>query len=200
MLPLIPFALGIVLATLAGALGRRVAGGLLSYWLRIDVGTQSQRLLWAATAGGTAWAAGGAWWLALAVGAGIWAGSCVFGFGLPGHPSTGMLMGRRPGSRPPQPSGHWWRDAGGSLWHGLGGVPLPVLALAWGGAAWWWVLAAGALCPACYEVAWRWPLHCPALGCFNDPRPGMVPDPPPTAELLWGAVVGAAVFLAVWLS
>ncbi len=184
---MIPLALLLPGSAIFGALGRRWSGGLLSAWLSFDIGTQPARLIWGATAGLTAWAAGAVRWHAAVLAVCIASGGILFGF-------WGSLgMGRRV-----TPVGYRWagwpmfaRDFALMEVHGLGGMALAALGAWWGGYAWGWLPAAGALCAPCYALAWAAPLDAPWLGCFGER------DRPPTAELLWGACVGLACALVV---
>jgi hypothetical protein len=69
--------------------------------------------------------------------------------------------------------------AAGALWLGYG---WKVLLLLWAAIA----------CPIFYELAWLFPAQMPWLGCYSN-------DPPPTAELAWGASVGASIAFLVLL-
>jgi hypothetical protein len=189
MLAIIP------VAAVAGAFGRRIAGGVLSQWCGVDQGTQVQRVIWGLLMGLVALAARGppgtdwhAWLVLPGVAFGIWAGSCVFAFRLPWCADTGLQVGRVPG-RAGVTWSAWWYDQAALLWHGCGGVLLPALLAWWLGLTWWWLAIAGALCGPCYELAYDAPMEIPWLGCLHV-------DPPPTAELLWGALVGVAMALS----
>lgn len=161
----------ILIAAITSALGRRMAGGLLSQWVGLDLGDASVRLLWGVILSANACAAGLAWPHALAVVPLVWAGSTV-----------GYWDAMLPRS---------WRDAAVLTLHGLGGTA----ALAAGayalGLAWWWPLMAGLLCAPCYAMAMVLPMQAPWLGCYRV-------DPPPTAELAWGACVGVSVVLTLF--
>jgi len=183
------------IAAIAGAFGRRIAGGVLSQWCGFDVGTQAQRAIWGLLLGLVALAATGPPWVSwhaglvvMGVAAGIWAGSCAVGFGLPGCADTGLQVGRVPG-RDGVTWSAWRYDQAALLWHGCGGMLLPAVLAWWMGLTWWWLAIAAALCGPCYELAYDAPLESPWLGCLRS-------DPPPTAELLWGALVGVAIALS----
>ena len=160
----------IAFAAIASGLGRRMVGGVLSQWLNTDLGDIPVRMLWGAILAAVACASGLWWPYALAVVPCVWIGATV-GYWDAMLPRT-------------------WRDAVMLTLHGVGGV----VALAAGayalGLAWWWPLAAGLLCAPCYALALACPVEAPWIGCYRH-------DPPPTAEVLWGACVGVGVVLAV---
>lgn len=159
-------------AAVAGALGRRFAGGLMSQWLRLDLGDAPVRVLWGAMLAGVAVAAGLPWQYAAAIVPCVFLGSTVGYYGA-------MSAGNQPGR---SVALDWLL----LTLHGLAGTALLSIAAWYQGLLWWPLLAAGAACAPCYAAAWRCPIEFPALGCLRV-------DPPPTAELMWGATVGIAV-------
>ena len=190
-------------ALVAGAVGRRLAGGWLSDLLGFDAGTHASRLIWAVMMGSVVldsdlldqdvnWMA--VPWTMFAV----WFGSSVFGFGFPWEKvKTGLRAGRDP-SRPDAGIISWqaWRhDMLCLTWHGVGGVSLLVLGAAYFNESWEFIFGAGLLCGPAYELAYRYPLNVPQLGCLNDVSKGLF-DPPPTAELIWGALLGGSLATA----
>lgn len=159
-----------------------------------DLGDTPVRLLWgllvalpvAPLLSHQPWAVGACAAICVAV----WAGS-TWGYG-----KTGMQMGRGGHSAAAPTASAWGRDAAQVLLHGAVGMALPALVAFWAtGGIPWTILLAGVLCPLAYELAYRFPLHIPRLGCLNDPSRGLI-DPCPTAELLWGGVVGLGTAMA----
>jgi hypothetical protein len=181
-------------AIVAGALGRRLAGGLLTIWTGGRTGTTANRVAWAAIAGASVWLGGAGWPVAMGYGAAVFAGSTI-GYGPPwrGNDETTMRMGRGPGG-----VGFSWRqfgvDFGWMTYHGVFSVALAVLGAAVLRLPWWPLLAAGILAAPVYSLAWVIPWDLPWLGCYADKDAF---DPLPTGELLWGGVLGAASVLTV---
>ena len=169
-----PHLLSIPLGALLGALARRSVGGWLSATIGYDITDPFIRLLWGVLMGAVALAAGAVWWQAAAVVPLLWVGSTTGMF-------NGFTMGRAPGR-------NVWKDAACMLLYSTGCVSLLCAAAVLAGYGWssLCLLGAAVLCPVVYELAWLIPLNIPALGCLPQ-------DPPPTAELAWGAVVGVAV-------
>lgn len=160
----------LIFAAVAGALGRRMAGGLLSQWLGTDLGDQPARALQACLIGLVVLAAGASGWEPVLVIPAVFAGATVGMFGVM-IPVT-------------------IKDLALLLAYGLLAVA-PVAGLAWaGGYLWWPVLAAGAFRPFAYLYARFFPMGWPLLGCLRR-------DPPPTAELLSGAAFGLAVAASI---
>jgi hypothetical protein len=169
------------LAIVAGGLGRRIVGGLGSQWLGVDLGDTPVRAFWAALLAGVSVLAGAPLLFACAVLIGIFAGSTV---GMWGGFSIGHSPGRNTGT-----------DILLMTAHGLAGTIVVACAAYWFGLSWWPLVAAGALCAPCYALAWWQPVEIPLLGCYRgDTIAGS--DPPPEAELTWGALVGVAIALA----
>jgi hypothetical protein len=104
-----------------------------------------------------------------------------------------MRMGRGP-----KGVGFFWpqfaKDFALMSVHGfVGTAPGAAIAMYAGHVSWWTLLAAGLMAAPCYALAWLFPWDIPMLGCYADSTKY---DPPPTAELLWGAYVGGATVLA----
>lgn len=169
-----PHLLALPLGALLGAFARRSVGGWLSATIGYDITDPFIRLLWGVLMGAVAFAAGAVWWQAAAVVPLLWAGSTTGMF-------SGFTMGRATGRSV-------WKDAGCMLLYGSGCISLLFAAAVLAGYGWssLILLDAALLCPVIYELAWLFPLNIPALGCLKQ-------DPPPTAELVWGAFVGIAV-------
>ena len=188
-----------VFSIIIGALGRRIAGGwghdYLVMHLGVDPGTQARRLTWGAMLAMLLLLNGKTWQEAGLLGLSIAIGSAVFGFGVPWEKTaTGMLAGRAPGIGPNPPTFTWDHDMACLLWHGVGGMLLASVVVAYFDGYWWMLLTAGALCPCCYEYAWGYTWNIPWLGCLNRKVGGTLQyDPPPTAELIWGGIIGAVV-------
>ena len=70
-----------------GALGRRVAGGLIQDWTGVNTGDHPVRVFFGAMIALSAWLGGASPWMAVAILAGTWAGSTTGNNG-------GMAMGR----------------------------------------------------------------------------------------------------------
>ena len=162
--------IGLVVASaIASGLGRRMVGGVLSHWIGFDLGDAPVRILWGVILGLVAFASGLWWPYAIAVVPLVWAGA-----------SIGYWHSMLPNS---------FRDWVMLTVHGVGGTVL----LAGGayalGLSWWYPLIAGLMCAPCYAFAKAFPWEIHWLECFKH-------DPPPTAELIWGACVGAGVALA----
>ena len=171
----------------AGAFGRRFAGGLLGQWTRSKAGgTQVGRAVFGLCMTIPGLLAGLPWWLALIVGMGF-----PIGLALRGN-TPGMSMGREWGgvSWP-----LWRRDAFSLTLHGWSTTAIPAIALFLAGYPWIPVVAAGMTCFVIHEWAWRMPLNVPWLGCFADER---TLDPPPTAELYWGYTLAVATFFCAY--
>lgn len=170
-----------VAGLLLGALGRRIAGGLGSQWAGVDLGTQLQRLAWGVVLAGVAAVAGATWWQAAALIPAIWLGSVAFGFW--GSMTAGHQVGRSAAI-------DWLLLTA----HGAGGMLFAAAGAWWVGLHWLPLSIAGLACAPCYALAWWRPWQIPWLGCYRA-DPVYQTDPPPTAELLWGACVGVAVAL-----
>lgn len=167
--------LSLILAALAGALARRLAGGVV----RIPGGTLVARaaggavlaagLLWAA------WTAGAPLWLPAVAGVLFW---------------CGMASGFPPGGMVPRSIAH-----AGAISLRVGGALalVPAVGAAWLGMTWWPLVAAGAAVGPIYWAATLWQPTIPALG-FNK---GGLPDPPAWAEPWAGAGLGLALGVAV---
>jgi hypothetical protein len=156
---------------LAGALGRRFDGGLLSQWAGRDLGRWQARAAWAAV---SVWALAvchlvqGApdWWLVLSA---LWLplGSAVWG-------NAGKTLKTT-------------LDYLSLLLHGVSVMAVPILVAWFIGMAWWHPLAVAILTVPLYMLANRVPVNIPWLGC----RPG---DPEPLAELVCGGAWLAGIF------
>lgn len=172
----------LLLAATGGALGRRIDGGLLAMWAGRDMGKFGPRAIAGALVAlplaGALWLTGGPLHTAASVAVAVWLASTA---GLHGAENMG-----RDTTSPAHPiiRREWWADAAGAAFYGVASTAATGFVL-WFAVGWWSLLAlpAGLLCAACYELAWRRPLHIPPLGCFRY-------DPPPTGELLFGAVRG----------
>lgn len=148
---------------IVGALGRRIDGGLLSQWVRHDVGRWEARAVWGVLA---VWAlytfhlSQGipSWWL---VGSAAWLplGSAVWGNG--GRPLKTVL------------------NYLSVLFHGLSVMSVPIVVAFLTGGAWWHPLVVAVLTVPIYMLANRIPASIPWLGCRPD-------DPEPLAELVCG--------------
>lgn len=170
----------LLLAVPLGAIGRRIDGGVLETWTGRKWGKITTRLACAVGLAVPMFLAGLPPLATLAFIAATWIGG-IFGMG-----STGMSMGRAPGSTgAPASARAWCASALEMASYGLFTMFPATIALGAFGFAAWPLALAGLLCAACYELAYRAPLHWPAMGCLRH-------DPPPTAELLWGALRGVA--------
>jgi hypothetical protein len=190
----------------AVGLGRRVAGGVLGEWFGVDIGAIAARAFFGMTCASAAIAAsvvrwqglalipGAVWWHALALIPCILLGCSVGNYG-------SISMGRRrvPGT---YELAFTWRnyarDFAMITVHGLGNLSLAIAGAWWLG-YYWPALIAGALAigPA-YSVAWLHPV--PVVGLGRNVTPFLHPDPPETAEFLWGSAVGVGVLAAVVLA
>ena len=196
-----PLYVALPLGAIFGAICRRLAGGLLTQWLPAlsAGGTTMNRVAWAVMSAIAVCAAGLWWAYSLAFGLTIFAGSTV-GYGLPwkGNTESTLRMGRSVAG-----AFTWPQYAGDFALmsaHGLAGVGLAAAGAWWlAYPDWWLLLGAGATAAPLYSLAWLWAWNIPWLGCLNDPSHGLV-APGPTAELMWGGVVGAAAVCVVMLS
>lgn len=170
----------LLLAIPLGAIGRRIDGGVLETWTGRKWGKITTRWACASLLALPMFLAGLPPAATLAFIAASWFGGT---FGMYG----GMGMGRPEHDRTGQPesASAWLSAAQDMTCYGVLTVAPAVLAVMWFGYSPIPLVAAGLLCAACYEIAFRDPQHCPALGCLRH-------DPPPTAELLWGALRGVA--------
>lgn len=168
----------LLLAIPLGAIGRRIDGGVLETWTGRKWGKITTRFLCASMLALPMFLAGLPPLATLAFIAASWLGGVVGMW-------SGMGMGRPEWDRtgPPESARAWFSAAGFMTLYGVLTILPAALALWWFGFSPWPLLAAGLLCAACYEIAFLAPQHCPALGCLRG-------DPPPTAELLWGALRG----------
>lgn len=166
----------VIVAALASALGRRMAGGLLSHWVGVDLGDLPVRILWGVILAVCAYIVGLQWQYALALIPLVWVDTTVGYFG---SMSAGNQQGRSHAV-----------DYALLTLHGLSGVLSPAIGAFLLHLNPVWLIASGLLCAPCYALAWVWPWEIPILGCLQR-------DPPPTAELLWGACVGAGVVLTI---
>jgi hypothetical protein len=169
--------ISLFLCALAGALARRIAGGVFP---NTPGGSLVARGLGALILGGTLWwlfpATG---WMVLA-----WVPALFF---------LGMASGFPPGGMVPRDAGH---VGGISQQHGWALIGPMALWAAAHGMTWWpLVLAAAAVGPI-YWLATLWQPTVPWLG-FNK---GRLPDPPAWAEPFVGAGMGLGLGLAlgVW--
>lgn len=167
--------IALILCALAGALARRLAGGVV----RIPGGT-----LVARAAGGAAlcaglvpaaWAGGAPLWLPAGAGVLFWCGMAS------GFPAGGMV---------PRSIAHV-----GAISLRVGGALalVPAMAAWWLGLVWWPLVAAAAAVGPVYWLATLWQPAAPWLG-FNK---GGLPDPPAWAEPWVGAGLGLALGVAV---
>lgn len=174
--------LAIPLGLILGAFARRSVGGWLSKTIHYDITDPFIRLMWACLMALVAFSAGLIWWQSLAIIPIFWVGSTTGMF-------SGFTMGRKNGR-------NIWLDTGCMLVYGSGClIPLAVAAF-FVGLTPLFLISAAVLCPVIYELAWLFPLEIPALGCYHN-DPVYLTDPPPTAELFWGAIVGMAVAATV---
>lgn len=171
---MIPEILTALAAILACAMARRIAGGL---W-PLGLGTQGNRAAAAAIVAGVVFGLSGQVWWAL--------GAAPLAF-------AGYAAGFPPGGMVPRSLEH---VGGLSQQHGWAAAGPFALAAATLGLAWWPLVIAALLAGPCYWLATLWqPRFCP-LGLNRDG----LPDPPPLAELYFGALLGLALYLAARLA
>lgn len=169
----------LLLGGLGGAIGRRIDGGVLQMWTGRDPGKIATRTILAVGIAFPMQLAGMPAIEMLAFVAATWIGGVVGMW-------SGMSMGRVGDMRnPPQSLRAWLSAAGFMTLYGVGAVLPAVAVLWWFGWSPWPTLIVGLLCAPVYEWAFRAPWHIPRLGCLRY-------DPPPTAELIWGWLRGAA--------
>jgi hypothetical protein len=177
-------ALLLMAAAIGGAIGRRIDGGVLQMWTGRDPGKIATRLILAVAIAFPMQLAGLPAIEMLAFVAATWVGGVVGMW-------SGMSMGRVGDMQAPPVSTAAWLSAFGFMTlYGVGTVLPAVGVLWWFGWSFWPTLIVGLLCAPIYEIAFRWPWHIPRLGCFRY-------DPPPTAELVWGALRGVAAVATV---
>jgi hypothetical protein len=151
----------------AGALGRRFGGGLLSQWLGRDIGDFPVRILQAFMMASIVYMAGAGWPATGATAVAVWFGAVTCGF----YGSMGATS---------------LRDAVFLVVYGIeANGPLAAAAFFAGYPLWWLILLAGVLRSPLYFAARVMPLNVPKLGCLTH-------DFPPTAELATGALFGVA--------
>lgn len=170
----------LLLAIPLGAIGRRIDGGVLETWTGRKWGKITTRWACASLLALPMFLVGLPPAATLAFIAASWLGG-IFGMG------HGMGMGRPEHDRtgPPIDPQMWRIAAYDMTCYGFFTVAPAVLVMGAFGYSPIPLMAAGLACAACYELAFRAPLHWPAMGCLRH-------DPPPTAELLWGALRGVA--------
>jgi hypothetical protein len=183
----------VLLAAVGGGLGRRLAGSK-----GMPGGTQVGRAAWAVAVAVTstpaALLAGAPWWLPPLIGAGFAVGLAVVGnSGMNVGRSIDKHTGQRMFSRP-----EWARGMLQLSGHGASVAALPAIGMTLFGVSPVPVFLAGLACPAMYELAWRHPLHYPRLGLYGDIIRGPY-DPPPTAEVLWGALLAGVAAASLFL-
>jgi hypothetical protein len=164
---------------LANALGRRIAGGVLSQWVGPIGGTQVARLVQAVILGASVAVLAPVWWWGLPAAAVCFCGA-VWGFPRwfpPDFRASHMV---------PRDAA----DAAGIAVNGMIACAPLAAGAALAGVAWWPFVAAGLARGPFYWLAAQWSPDVPWLGVFRR-------DPPPFAELLSGAALGAAVVLAL---
>lgn len=138
----------IPIVMILGALGRRIAGGLLNQWagdtdgVSRVMGDTPARLIYGAALGLAALAGSAAWPVALAMVPAVWVGTTTGNF-------NGMAMGRAEFS--------YWHDFWGMTAHGALSAILPVgLAVLAGAAAGSiWIAVDCLLCAPLYAAAWN---------------------------------------------
>lgn len=172
----------LIVSGLVGGFGRRLAGGLFQQWSGLDWG-QPVRLFFGFTCSFAGWLAGAGWMEALALAPLVWVGTTLGLFG-------GLGMGR--GSQ------GYWRDFGTMTLHGVLSVILPCAWAVWLGYAWWPIALSGLLIGVAYEAGYRLIGLNPQPYPFNRISwPAGFNGAPEWGELIWGAVRGVGVALAV---
>lgn len=179
----------LLIAPVLSGFGRRFQGGLLSQWCNKDLGDVPVRILWGLICAAIAFIFSASLLLSAIIGIGIFVGSTL---GYWGSMKAGTLSG-----------GHslflgyssklFWKDMGFLTLHGFLGTIIPTIAIWWFGFTWWPILIAGLLCGPLYRLAYIWTWNIPVLGCLNNEKDF---DPPPTAEFLYGGLIGLALTLA----
>lgn len=165
----------LLLCALAGALARRIAGGVVA----IPGGTLVARALAAFGLGAALW------WVA------PWTPPAVIAW-VPVLFFLGMASGFPPGGMVPRSAGH---VGGISQQHGWALIGPLALWAAVHGMTWWPLVLAAAMVGPIYWLATLWQPTVPALG-FNK---GGLPDPPAWAEPWVGAGMGLGLGLALGL-
>ena len=170
----------LLLAVPLGAVGRRIDGGVLETWTDRKWGKITTRLACASMLALPMFLAGLPPLATLAFIAATWLGGIVGMW-------SGMGMGRPEWDRTGEPESTraWLSAAGFMTLYGVLTVLPAAIAMELFGYSGALIFGAGLACAAVYEVAFRAPLHWPAMGCLRY-------DPPPTAELMWGALRGVA--------
>lgn len=167
--------LWLIAAFLLGAIGRRVCGGAFQQWTGRDIGDLPVRLFFGLTLAIAAGLAGALWWQMAAIIPLTWIGAASGNF-------NSMAMGHGKDS--------YLHDTLGLSAHGLisgGLLALPFLTPGHVG-HWWWPLIGGLSCAGTYEIGWTWNLQ---------QGPSWVSGPTQVAELLFGGLMGVALYLAV---
>jgi hypothetical protein len=166
--------IALLLCALAGAVARRIAGGVFP---RVPGGTLVARALGALGLGAALWALAPATPLAVLA----WVPILFF---------AGMASGFPPGGMVPRDAGH---VGGISQQHGWALIgPLALWAAAFD-LTWWPLVVAAAAVGPIYWLATLWQPTIPALG-FNK---GRLPDPPAWAEPFVGASMGLGLGIAL---
>lgn len=183
-----------LIAFLLGAVGRRIAGGVLNQWAhKTDgvsrvMGDTPARLIYGAALGLAALMGGAVWWVALVMVPAVWVGTTTGNF-------NGMAMGRAEFS--------YWHDFAGMTVHGALAAGFPVALTVYAGAVWGsiWIAATCLACAPLYTVAWATAEH---LGTQAVPASG-VPrrhlllgfnGGSELGEAFWGGACGIGTFLA----
>lgn len=197
----------VVAVGLANGFGRRFAGGLLSQWLGVDIGTGVARAVQSAIAAGSvaglAWGAGlaphMAWWVVPAVAAATFVGTT---WGFPRylwHPP--FIRFRKPdGQNESVMEARNLIDTIGLAINGV--IACGALALgAWalGMSPWWLVLAGVLRAPAWWAAA----IACPDIRWMGfwkhveTPYPRWIPMPTALAEFYSGMALGGGLSLTI---
>lgn len=169
--------LQLILAAILGAIGRRIAGGILNQFSHNSrvMGDTPARILFGILV--AVLPAIHDYRLLLFI-PGIWAGTTISLFN-----SIGMGRG----------SDNYWRSFFGLSLHGIAGTILPAIAAYALGDAWLPLVIAGLLIAPCYTLGW-------SLTGKDGVRPSFpvgLQNAPEIGEALWGACVSVAAMLAV---
>ena len=165
-----------------GALGNRIRGGVVA----IPGGTQVGRLVgWGIPCALVAWLAGAVWWAAGLIGIGAFVGCMAGQYG-------GLSMGHR---GPPPDVSPWATMTAWGVARVIGPALVAAVFLPYHMAS-YALLLSGLICAPIYYAVWLLParVFLPYLGRTTNPEN---PDPPQLAEAIHGAVMMAALYLAV---
>lgn len=184
----------LLLSSIMGAMGRRIAGGVFETWTGLKWG-QPTRLFFGLMLALSAIIAGAPFWISLILIPATWVGTTLGLFG-------GLGMGRAGVDKHPNfLSKVYLRDFGAMTLHGTLSIILPSIWAWYFGFNIWPIIISGLITGICYEIGYR------IIGLNPRPYPfsklnwpNGFNSSPEYGELIWGATRGLGVALAVILA